>query len=356
MASFSFKNLSDNNIRLRLKKRTESQVLNTDTTVGAILNENGRLDICLAPQYRPAMDVPSMQDRTPVVLVLFGSIPDSNPDFDVTQLILEPDVWIFEIDGQRMNQPGDNLIDILKRTEAQTGLISVENWDSFNEGGRNIVLFVSNHATSKIYIRYIGDKFTEKDLADSYLKVINVPSIKDVDKMGVTFRAGKIPTARIYLGSPVFWGNLGFPIGNSYVIEINGVAYKHNLTYEEIIDRANSPAVGLRGYWALDCVLNANPELANIIRVEEATSTGYFVNLTNEELNIRVYVDESLPMFNNNLTVWSPENPTGVYVPTGDNFNFDESYGRINVGRISAPVEVSNNGYAFTLGPNGVAA
>ena len=67
-------------------------------------------------------------------------------------------------------------------------------------------------------------------------------------------------------------------MGNRYVVEVNGVAYRDT---REVTD-LNSPTASIQG------VVETNPVLATLISVESGGTFNSFTNLSNEYLDIKI--------------------------------------------------------------------
>ena len=132
--------------------------------------------------------------------------------------------------------------------------------------------------------------------------------------------------------------------GNRYVIEVNGVKYRDTRTVYDL----SAPTA------SLSAVVELNPELALLLKCDSGGDYNRFENLSGIPLHIKIYLDEEAAYFQNDKTVDTGDNPTGIYkklqYPYGSERDLVgiRSYITRNP---SVIISVTNDGYSFVLGP-----
>lgn len=277
-----------------------------------------------------------------------------NQVFISTQVMLgATNTFYIELDGMHINSRGENLIEALLNYGDGTGLVI----DPYNTKAMSD-LITQNSATivnrdskpHNLYIRYTGadaDILSQTTFEHPLLETNKVGSYQvDPDGLGI-----KITFAALHKAYPTVipWHqyNVGGDaiVGNRYVIEVNGVAYRDNREVDNLI----SPTASLQS------VVETNLELAAILKVNSGGLFNEFINLSSEYLDVKVYLDETSPYYQNNKTVDTGNNIAGLYkkldYPYGTTLS-DTAIRKAVTPNDSVYIQVTNSGLSFRLGPN----
>ena len=260
--------------------------------------------------------------------------------------------YYIELDGVHINSRGESLIDALLNYEETSQLI-IAAQTQVNKAELLTSNSVSiNNRDSKrhrLYIRYIGSD-TEVRMNHNKLKpIINSSSEVgmqvDPDGLGVELTFAPLHTAYPVI-LPWHQYSVGGDaiVGNRYVIEVNGVAYRDNRSTDNLL----SPTA------SLDAVVSSNPLLAAKLRVESGGEYNKFENLTNEFLDVKIYLDEVAPYYQNNKEVDTGNNPAGIYKKLRYPYGSEISSGDLRKTYTyfeSVKVTVTAAGLSFRLGP-----
>lgn len=296
-------------------------------------------------------------EKDPNLIVLYD-----HPEFAGynLQTIISPSIIVgaansfyIELDGVHINARGENLIEALlnygdgKRLLAEPYQIS-----TIAEVVTNYNLTVENRDSvpHTLYIRYTGND--EALLRDTHflnpLLTTDVTRgyLVDDDGLGIkiTFSAQHKAFLTIL---PWFQYSVGGDaiVGNRYIVEVNGVAYRDSRR----IDDLNSPTA------SIEAVVKTNAELANLISITSGGEYNEIVNLTTKYLDVRIYLDELSPYYQNNKTVDTGTNPAGIYKKLNYPYGATIKTGtmrKVNTNFPSVFIGVSTEGYSFRLGPN----
>lgn len=277
-----------------------------------------------------------------------------NQVFISTQLMLgATNVFYIELDGMHINSRGENLIDALLNYGDGTGLII----DPYNTKAmadlitQNIATIVNrDNKPHTLYIRYTGAdaSILSQTTFENPLLVTNKVGSYQIDPDGLGV---KITFAALHKAYPtlITWHqyNVGGDAiyGNRYVIEVNGVAYRDSRTVDNLI----SPTASLQS------VVELNPALAALLKVNGGGLFNEFINLTSEYLDVKIYLDETSPYYQNNKTVDTGNNIAGLYkkldYPYGTTLS-DTAIRKAITPNDSVYIQVTNAGLSFRLGPN----
>ena len=128
------------------------------------------------------------------------------------------------------------------------------------------------------------------------------------------------------------------------MVEVNGVSYHDS---RDITDLYSPTA-------SLAAVVDTNPKLAKLITINSGGNYNEIVNISGQYLDIKIYLDETVPYHQNNKTVDNGSNPAGIYkkldYPYGTTLS-TTAVRKANTIHSSVFIGVSTNGYSFRLGP-----
>lgn len=293
----------------------------------------------------------------PNLVVLYDHDPIDgyyNQNLISTKVMLgATNTFYIELDGMHINARGENIIEALLNYGDGTGLI-INPYDAKSMSDlvtQNTVPIVNrDNKPHTLYIRYTGADATilsETTLGQPLIETNHVNGMQiDPDGLGV-----KITFAALHKAYPTIipWHQYkvgGDAIyGNRYVIEVNGVAYRDNRTVDNLI----SPTASLQS------VVELNPALAALLKVNSGGLFNEFINLSSEYLDVKIYLDETSPYYQNNKTVDTGNNIAGLYkkldYPYGTTLS-DTAIRKAITPNDSVYIQVTNTGLSFRLGPN----
>ena len=327
---------------------------NKATITGSfLLDKQGILD----KTERNGQSILNQIEKDPNLVVLYDH---DTIDGHYNQLLMSPKIMIgannafyIELDGVHINARGENLFEaLLNYGDGQRLLIDPYNTkplaDLLTEGAITIINRDSKPHT--LYIRYLGsdtDIMSTTTLDQPLMQTDKAVGFQtDPDGLGIkiTFSAFNKAYATIL---PWYQYSIGGDavVGNRYVVEVNGVAYRDT---REVTD-LNSPTASIQG------VVETNPVLATLISVESGGTFNSFTNLSNEYLDIKIYLDETSPYYQNNKTVDTGNNLAGIYkkldYPYGTTLANDRMRKALTMFD-SVYIGVTTDGLSFRLGPN----
>lgn len=295
-------------------------------------------------------------EQDPNLVVLYDHT--AKPGYNKQQLI-SPKVIIgatsafyIELDGVHINPKGENLIEaMLNYADNKHLLISANGGISLADiiTRNNIDIENRDSVPHTLYIRYIGSdpeilqsaKITDPLI---FTDSTNGHSV-DPDGLGVMITFAGQPVAHMTV-QPWFQYNTGGDCvtGNRYVIEVNGVKYRDTRTVHEL----SAPTA------SLSAVVELNPELALLLKCDSGGGYNRFENLSGIPLHIKIYLDEEAAYFQNDKTVDTGDNPTGIYKKLQYPYGSERDLVGIRnyiTRNPSVNISVTNDGYSFVLGP-----
>lgn len=297
-------------------------------------------------------------ENDPNLVVLYD-----HPDMDGyhTQVLISPkiivgatDSFYIELDGVHINTKGESIIEAMLNYADPMRLMAEPTYTgSLADLMANSYLPIENrdHSPHSLYIRYIGNDpeiLATSSIHDPLLFTsVNNGYQLDPDGLGIKISFAAQNNAHLSI-FPWFQYSTGPSIvGNRYVIEVNGVKYRDTRSINDL----TSPIASLQG------VVELNPQLSKILNIASGGEFNKITNISDRYLDVKIYLDENAPYYQNNKTVDTGDNPSGIYK------KLDYPYGsepvingmRNAITRYpSVYIKVSDAGYSFRLGPNKV--
>ena len=259
--------------------------------------------------------------------------------------------YYIELDGVHINSRGESLVDALLNYEETSGLYIAPTYDIAKEDlitMQSSLIHNRDNKPHRLYIRYTGSDSTVRQNHTQLNPLIITSESKgyqvDPDGLGIEVTFAPLDTAYPVILPWYQYQVNNTVVGNRYVIEVNGKAYRDTRPISNI----SSPTASLSG------IRELNPELATLLDVESGGEYNQFKNLTDTYLDIKIYLDENAPYHQNNKTVDTGDNPAGIYkklrYPYGSELcanNLRKTYTAYD----SVKITVTEAGLSFRLGP-----
>lgn len=328
------------------------------TTNRAIINGNFLLekDGALSLREHSVNSLLNTIEADPNLIVLYDheSIRGVNQQtvVFVESILGATNAYYLELDGVHINSRGESIIDALLNYEETSRLyISARNDVNKEALATEYNLRIHNRDSKphRLYIRYSGADTEVRKRATPLDPVIYTSNddgyVVDPDGLGIEITFSALDMAHPVI-LPWFQYSVGGDaiVGNRYVIEVNGKAYRDIRKVNNI----NSPTASLSG------IVETNSELAELLSVESGGEFNRFTNLTSGYMDVKIYLDEVNPYHQNNKTVDTGNNPAGIYKKLRYPYGSELSNGNLRktyTNSESVKINVTDAGLSFRLGP-----